>query len=744
MKKKLLIFTDWYLPAFKAGGPVKSVSNLVNLLGDDLDIYIITSDKDKTDTKDSLPVQTNQWVDSVKARIFYINSINYLNKLIKIIKEVQPNEIYINSIFSIRYALIPLLLVRFKVIKIQKIILAPRGMLHDGALALKSRKKRLFLAIANRIRLFKRVYFHVTDEVERKDVIRKLHIKSTDVTVIPNIPSLDKEINNVVKKEVLKVVFLARLSEKKNLEFALQILAKCKFSCLIIFDLYGPIEEDYYSKLKPLINQQPKHVNVSYKGELNFSQTSKVLQQYHLYFLPTLGENFGHSIFEAFAAGLPVIISDQTPWRDLEAQKVGFDIPLTQSEHFIRAIEFFAECSEEEWREWSHNAREYSENFFSKQNFEKAYSKLFKNKVKIGLVAPITITRYKGGISVFAEHFLKHKAEFKKHNIEIQFLNTCKVPRTNASIGKFRFVNFKNYVKFFCETIMEIRQDGIKLLHYNTSVGLSLLKDVIIANLLEMLTKTKVILHIHSTDIEELQKINFNRKVLIFLLKNIYCVVVLSDKLRQDLINLGLENKKLVVIWNYSMLNFKQELSTKRVKRNILFIGSVDIKKGVLDLLNAINYLPESLDWHLHVAGDFVSDDFKLLFFSKLEEFNLKKKVTLHGYVSDKAKIKLFEMSSILVLPSYSEGMPLSILEGISAGCAIVATNVGANKETIKSVTNLIQPGDVKALKNEIEKLLTDTQYLDIRQKQSMELSKEFSFEKFVDQIIPLYMGSTK
>jgi glycosyltransferase involved in cell wall biosynthesis len=145
----------------------------------------------------------------------------------------------------------------------------------------------------------------------------------------------------------------------------------------------------------------------------------------------------------------------------------------------------------------------------------------------------------------------------------------------------------------------------------------------------------------------------------------------------------------------------------------------------------------------LHIAGDFTSEAFKLLFFSKLKELNLTKRVTLHGYVSDEAKHKLFEMSSILVLPSYSEGMPLSILEGLSAGCAIVATNVGANKETIKSVTNLLQPGDLNAIKQELEKLLTDVQYLELRQKQSLELSKEFSFKKFVDQITPLYEVST-
>jgi glycosyltransferase involved in cell wall biosynthesis len=477
-------------------------------------------------------------------------------------------------------------------------------------------------------------------------------------------------------------------------------------------------------------------------GDLKHRELMNILPNFDVYILPTHGENFGHSIFEALSAGLPVIISDQTPWKNLEAQKVGFDIPLDEPNRFVKAIEFFAKCNETEWKEWSINSRQYAKEFYVNQNFEEAYKRLFKLKINVGFVAPITLTRYRGGISVLAEHYLSHKSVLEERGIELHLFNTCTLPRGNESTGKFRWINIKNYIRFVTTSIAKIKEEKTDLLHYNTSVGLSLLKDIVTVRIFKILTNTETILHIHSTDIDELEKENMYRKLFVFFLKRIHRIVVLSDKLRQDLLDLGLESNKVMVIQNYSMLSFKHSISPSQGKINIIFIGSLNLRKGVLDLFEAMQNLPSNLDWHMHVAGDFTSEDFKYQFFSKLEETNLINKVTFHGYVSDKEKKKLFEMSSILVLPSYSEGMPLSILEGLSAGCAILATNVGANKETIKSVANLIHPGDVEAIKYELEKLLINTQYLKNRQKQSLELSRKFSFQKFVDHIAPLYHES--
>jgi glycosyltransferase involved in cell wall biosynthesis len=110
------------------------------------------------------------------------------------------------------------------------------------------------------------------------------------------------------------------------------------------------------------------------------------MKKHHAFILPTLGENFGHSIYEALINGLPVIISDQTPWRNLENKKVGFDIPLADSKKFVDAIAFFANQSENEWNVWSSNAHEFALNFYNTQNFKYEYSNLFNSNTKTCVV----------------------------------------------------------------------------------------------------------------------------------------------------------------------------------------------------------------------------------------------------------------------------------------------------------------------------------------------------------------------
>ena len=93
--------------------------------------------------------------------------------------------------------------------------------------------------------------------------------------------------------------------------------------------------------------------------------------------LPTQGENFGHAIFEAFAAGLPVIISDQTPWKDLQNQQIGWDLPLDQPAAFAEAIAQAAMMSQEQYGRWSAQAQAFARDFVEKAGLEAAYLRLF-------------------------------------------------------------------------------------------------------------------------------------------------------------------------------------------------------------------------------------------------------------------------------------------------------------------------------------------------------------------------------
>ena len=146
----------------------------------------------------------------------------------------------------------------------------------------------------------------------------------------------------------------------KNLEGALELLAGVHGA--VEFHIYGPLEDAaYWERCQRRIEQLPANIKVHLHGMVPHEEVVPTMAKHDLFFLPTLGENYGHVIIESLAAGCPVLISDQTPWRNLEVAGVGWDIPLDQPERFTAALQRCVDMSSEELAGYSARARAYAE-----------------------------------------------------------------------------------------------------------------------------------------------------------------------------------------------------------------------------------------------------------------------------------------------------------------------------------------------------------------------------------------------
>ena len=376
-KKNILILCDWFLPGYLAGGPVQSIANLTNLLCEEFNFNIITTDRDFKSNKAYENIKSNEWTTFENRTVFYVSPEN-LNEqfLLALIKNTPHDVMYLNSLFS-KHFTINVLKWKAKNKITSKIILAPRGMLGDGALAIKSLKKKLFLIYAKSFELFKNIHWQSTSTQETSEIKKRI---GTNVLLseISNLPNSATEIKTIEKTEnILRLCFISRISEKKNLNYSIEVLKEIK-SLKITFDIYGPIEDVVYWK-SCLENAKTLTSNISfnYKGIVTPHEIGHTISKYHALFLPTQNENFGHIIVETLQHGRAVVISDQTPWRNLENESVGFDISLTEKQKFIKAIEKLGELNQTEFNTTATHCSTYINSKLNIEDIKKQYINLF-------------------------------------------------------------------------------------------------------------------------------------------------------------------------------------------------------------------------------------------------------------------------------------------------------------------------------------------------------------------------------
>jgi glycosyltransferase involved in cell wall biosynthesis len=377
-KKKILLFADWYEPGYKAGGPIRSCVNFVNNMQNQYEVYVFTTDRDLASTEPYENIETDKWIkNSDSVFIYYCSPKNLLWKNIREqITSLDADFIYLNSMFSRYFTVYPLLIIRLSKIK-AKIILSPRGMLRDTAIQFKSFKKKTYLTISKWFGLYRDIFFHVVDDMEMADVISHFGINSK-VAVIPNFPAVLANHPAFVKKEIgkLSMVFVGRIHPIKNLGYLLFILKEIPSA--VDLSIVGSLEDkSFWESCNKIIRELPPNICVKYLGEIPNHQLTPVISQHHIFILPTKGENFGHAIFEALSQGKPILISNQTPWRNLQQSKVGWDLSLKEPHLFLEAIEQAASFDQQEYNEWSQNAWNYAYNYTSKLHLQSDYLKLF-------------------------------------------------------------------------------------------------------------------------------------------------------------------------------------------------------------------------------------------------------------------------------------------------------------------------------------------------------------------------------
>lgn len=338
----ILTFVRHYLPGYKAGGPLRTIANMVEALGDEYDFRIVTLDRDATEAAAYPDMEEGVWTPVGKAKVFYLAPTRSgLARIAKILCETPHDILYLNSFFDPDFTLKPLLARRLGVAPRVPVVLAPRGEFSPAALRIKGARKRAFLAAAGVAGLHRDVRWQASSVAEQNDIRRTFGRLASRIVVAPDMPdTMSVALPGFVPRAQgapLRICFLSRIAPMKSLDFALEILRDVAVP--VRFDIHGPIEDEaYWKRCQEIARTLPDTVCVTYRGSIPHTDVPATLACHDLFFLPSRGENFGHAIFEALSAGTPVLISDQTPWRGLAERGVGWDLCLEGRAAFGRAV----------------------------------------------------------------------------------------------------------------------------------------------------------------------------------------------------------------------------------------------------------------------------------------------------------------------------------------------------------------------------------------------------------------------
>jgi glycosyltransferase involved in cell wall biosynthesis len=338
-KPQVLVLLGGYWPGSDSSGPNQSFRSLALALRDEFSFLQVS--RDRPFGGRTPLIESGRWFDRgyVKARYCQPSAVG-ARGLRDILVNTPHDLLVLNGFFDREFTVKALLLRHLGLAPRKPTIVSPRGEFSQGALSLKGGQKAAFLKIARALGLHRDICIHATSDQELAD-IRAVYPIARSYAVAGNIRALLTPAPPTPRQGPLRLAFIGRISPVKNLLFSIEVLAGVAEP--VDFSIYGPKQDTaYWAACEAAIARLPAHIRVRHAGEIDNESVPDALGRADLFLMPSLSENFGHAIFEALSCGVPVLIGDQTPWRNLEAKDAGWDLPLDRADLFAARISAMA------------------------------------------------------------------------------------------------------------------------------------------------------------------------------------------------------------------------------------------------------------------------------------------------------------------------------------------------------------------------------------------------------------------
>ena len=231
----------------------------------------------------------------------------------------------------------------------------------------------------------------------------------------------------------------------------------------------------------------------------------------------------------------------------------------------------------------------------------------------------------------------------------------------------------------------------------------------------------------------------FSRMYCKDLIKSSRKIIAVSDSLRGDLRSeFGADTQIDVVHNGVDTVQFDFKASAGRGDSYILYVGRLDGRKGLFNLIKAFKSIAASTDTKLVICGE---GPIKEQLVSLCQQLSIDKRVTFTGFVDFKTLVSLYQNASIFISPSTYETGPITILEAMSCGTPVITTNVGMVSELIDGINGeVLANNEPRTISEACIALLMDENrrnVMSIEGRKTVESS--FTWDNAVDSLLKIY-----
>ena len=338
--------------------------------------------------------------------------------------------------------------------------------------------------------------------------------------------------------------------------------------------------------------------------------------------------------------------------------------------------------------------------------------------MKVLMIGPDLNAR--GGISSVVQGYIDNGLSRK-----------CELTYLSSTCSDNVFKKIKTYIKSISKSKKLIKENDI--IHIHVSKNGSFFRKYYFIKKAHKYNR-KIILHIHSSKFIEFYKSNkFVKKRISRAFEISDKVIVLSNYWKEQFEKIC-DKSKLFVLYNG--IPYHEKYNKDYKNENVLFLGRICKEKGIGDLLKSMSYILQKFpNTQLYIGG--LGDIKQYKFLS--EKLNIDSNVHWLGWINNKEKY--LKECSVFILPSYHEGMPVSLLEGMTYGCACIATNVGAIPEIVDNQQAiLIKPGKIDDLSNAIISIISNTQKKKkMGDSAQLTIKQKYNIDIIINKLVKLY-----